>query len=59
MTENRALKILETRSTAGRFLEWLANEKGVIPCMDFNSLATEFAVLENPAFDDTILVKDN
>jgi hypothetical protein len=56
MSSEQALKIWSTRSEVGQFLEWLANEKGVIPCMNFSDLATEYAVKKhgvNKNDDDT------
>jgi hypothetical protein len=47
MSDNTAIAIWNTRSEVGLFLEWLAHEKGVIPCMNFADLATEYAVTKH------------
>jgi hypothetical protein len=40
--ETRAM--WETRSEAGQLLQWLINEKGILPSLDIGGLATEYAL---------------
>ncbi len=45
--QRRNWDIWEDRSRYGKFLEWLAKEKQVTPCMDHGRLATEYALTIN------------
>jgi hypothetical protein len=43
MSVEEARGIWEARSEAAKLLQWLINEKGVLPNLDVGGLATEYA----------------
>jgi hypothetical protein len=43
MSVEEARGVWEARSEAARLLQWLINEKGVLPNLDVSGLATEYA----------------